>query len=188
VPAIEERGIVKRLAALVAVSVVFLAFGGCGYRFAGEGPGPRPDIHRIAVPLFENSSFVPELEIVFANALRRQFMLHGRAQVVPVENADVIFRGKVLSVGIAPATQRLLGDDVSSSVTAETLITVYVGIQCVDTRDGKVIWDVANLSFSANYLDTYSQPMLTFDNRRYALENIAQEISVRIYDRFYSNF
>jgi outer membrane lipopolysaccharide assembly protein LptE/RlpB len=185
---VKIRCAAKRLMALLAILGVALGLSGCGYRFVDKSAGPRANVHRVAIPLFENGAFIPELEGIFANAMRRQFMLRGPAQVVSTEQADAIFRGKILSVETSTITQRLLNEDVQSSVAAETQITVVVDVQCVTPEDGRVIWQVKNFSFSSNYLHISTDSILTFDNQRYALENIAQEVAVCLYDNFYNSF
>ncbi len=173
----------KHLRLLLLIAVACL-IGGCGYQFGRQGTGLRPDIQRVAIPLFQNESYEPQLETVFANALRRQFMLRGRLEVVSTDYADIVFRGAVKSISTETVAHRGTTGD-----TVETRIGVTVLVQCEDPRSGTVIWRTPPTGLSESSLFLYSSdPILTFDSRRLAIEKIAEEMAMRIYNSFHNSF
>ncbi len=165
---------------MVLIACVF-SLVGCGYHFGDTGPGPMPGMTRVAIPIFENKSFESQVESLFTVALRRQFMMRGHVQIVPAEDAEVIFKGKVISIIIADIAHLVGGN------TLETRVTANLDIRCIDAKTGAIIWQDKNLSYSSSYLQS-PNPTEAFDGRHNALENCAQEIATRVFDRFYSNF
>ena len=60
-------------------------------------------------------------------------------------------------------------------------------IRCVDTRDGKVLWQDPQFTYYQVMIQNVD-PNVSFDNRRETLDYLAREMSIRIHDRFLSNF
>jgi hypothetical protein len=160
---------------------IILLTGACGYRFAGEGAGPRPGLQRIAIPVFENSTSESGLETMLAADLRHEFILRSRFQVVPVEQSEAVFRGHIIKLYTADIAHR------QAEQTIETRIYITVDIRCEDTRTGAILWQDRSLNYFKEYLHT-PDPMVTYANRRRAETVIARDLAVRIHDRFLSNF
>ncbi len=166
-----------RWVALIAA----LMAGSCGYHFSGEGPGPQPGLRRIAIPVFENSTSEPDLGAIFAGALRKEFLTKGDILVVPLEEAEAVFRGKVSYIAASPVAHRAADD------TIQERLYVTLDIRCEDVRNGTVIWQDSHFTYYKTFLQN-PDPMITFDNRRSALEYLAREMAMRIHDRFLTNF
>src|SRR5512146_3292414 len=109
---------------MAAISLFFL--NACGYRFSGEGAGPRPGLQRIAIPVFENVTSEPDLGSLFANNLRREFPTKGPMQVVPLEEAEAVFRGRITSIHTSGVAHR------SVRQTLGTRVYLTVEIRCED--------------------------------------------------------
>ncbi|NLI80848.1 MAG: LptE family protein [Deltaproteobacteria bacterium] len=171
----------ERLKALsLTVFLVFILHG-CGYHFSGEGPGPKPGLKRIAIPVFENRTGEPELGSLFAAALRQQFFMRGNLQVVPEDQAEVIFRGRITDI----YTSSVAHIDVQQTI--QTRLYVTLDIRCQDAQTGKAIWQDPQFTYYKTYL-MVPDPIASFDNRREAFEFLAKEMAIRIHDRFLSNF
>lgn len=166
--------------ALFFLAVLILATG-CGYHFTGEGAGPRPGLKNISIPVFENGTSEPDLGSLFAGALRTEFIQKGQMQVVPLDQAEVVFRGRIKDVYSSAVAHH------GAQVTIESRLYVSLDIRCVDIKTGAVLWKDPNFSYFRVYLDD-SNPIVAFDNRREALDFLARETAVRIHDRFLSNF
>jgi outer membrane lipopolysaccharide assembly protein LptE/RlpB len=78
--------------ALVAVAVVALGLGGCGYSLRGHVP---PHIKTVAVPIFTNRTTEPAVEGLLTRAIVEAFSTNGRLRVVKPEDADAILEGEV---------------------------------------------------------------------------------------------
>ena len=162
------------LAVLVLVS-------GCGYRFTGEGDGPRPGLRDIAIPVFENGTSEPDLGSLFAGGLRRELIQKGQFRVVPLDQAEAVFRGRIKDVYTAAVAHR------DAQLTIETRVYVTIDIKCVEVKTGAVLWKDPNFTYFKVYHED-PQPIVSFDQRRAALEFLARETAIRIHDRFLSNF
>ena len=87
---------VKRIAAILSALVA--ASLGCGYTFAGYDAGFQ-DIRTVAIRTPENATFVPGVEYVVADALRREFLRRGVPRVIEdPAAADLVLDGKVREV------------------------------------------------------------------------------------------
>jgi hypothetical protein len=171
----------KRARFLTLLLALLLFPTACGYHFSGEGPGPRPGLRYIAIPVFENRTSEPDLGSIFAGALRREFITKGALQVVPLDQAEAVFRGRITSISTAAVAHREAED------TIQTRLYVTLEIRCVDTRDGKVLWQDPQFTYYQVMIQS-SEPNVNFDNRRDTLDYLAREMSIRIHDRFLSNF
>lgn len=164
------------------VFCLLLLLGGCGYRFSGEGPGPQPGLQRIAIPVFENNTSEAGLEAVFASALRREFILRSQLQVVPVEQAEAILKGRITNIYTSRVAQREVEE------TIQTRLFLTVDIRCEDAQTGSVIWQYPGYTYHRTYSEASNDPVVLYENRRRAEEFLAREMSIRIHDRFLANF
>jgi len=183
----------KSLGRVLFISAVFLVFAvGCGYRFSGEGEGPRKGLRKIAIPVFDNATSEPDLGSLFAGALRRQFMQKGNLQVTSVEDAEVIFHGRVTNIYTSAVAHQDTARSLQSQLTIEARLYVTLEIRVVDPKTGSVIWSDPNFTYWKVFRqvsDTvHADPMVGYDNRREALQFLADEMSIRIHDRFLSDF
>ena len=173
-------------------AMALLLLAGCGYHFSGEGPGPKPGLRTISIPVFDNKTSEPDLGSLFAGALRREFMQKGDLRVVPLDEAEAVFRGTITNIYTSPVGHRDLPINYGNQVTIETRLYLVLEIRCVEIKTGKVLWQDPNFT----YFKVYKQmrepnnpnPILSFDARRETLEYLAKEMSSRIHDRFLTNF
>jgi hypothetical protein len=178
----KRQVIMKGFGRFLPVSVVLLLLvSGCGYHFSGEGPGPRPGLKSVAIPVFKNKTSEPDLGSLFAGALRREFLRKGDLRVVPVDEADAIFEGTITSVHTAAVAH------IEALQTIQSKLYVTLDIRCKDAKDGKVLWQDSQFTYYQSFLQG-PDPIVSFDNRRQAEDFLAKEMSVRIHDRFLSNF
>lgn len=182
-----------RKISVTAVSIIFLALlSACGYHFSGEGDGPQPGLRLIAIPVFENKTSEPDLGAMFAGALRQEFMRKGNMRVVPVEEAQAVFKGSVTNIYISPVAHNAAQNIVSNRVTLENRVYLTVSIRCEDKKTGKVLWQDPQFQYYKVYRlsedPLHPDPLAGFENRREALEFLSREMSTRIHDRFLSNF
>jgi Lipopolysaccharide-assembly len=160
----------------------------CGYQFQVEGPGPtigsgpsaietsnRP---RIAIPLFENNSFEPNLEVKYTAYTRHEFAAGSGAQVVTAsEEADLILKGLIITV-ILPT----LTFDINR--TLETRTTVYVNVSVQERQTGKMVWNQTVTASSEFFVTDDLQFNRVLQTR--ALEQagrlIAEDLAARFLD------
>lgn len=177
---------------MVWILAVSLLLAGCGYHFTGEGSGPGPGLRSVAVPVFENVTSEPELGALFAGALRKEFLQKGPYKVVPAEDADVIFRGRITNIHTSAVAHRKLEQLFDQRVTLQTRLYVTLDIRCEDPRNGTIVWQDRNFRYYRVYRQNQNlnnpNPIVSFDNRREALAFLAEEMATRIHDRFLNAF
>jgi hypothetical protein len=171
----------KHWGSIILLLTTMLLTASCGYHFTGEGPGPRPGLRTVAIPVFENNTSEPDLGSIFTGALRREFITKGHLQVVPMDQAEAIFRGRVTTIYSSAVAHR------EAEETIQNRLYVTLEIRCVDAHDGKVLWQDPQFTYYQVYLQNVD-PNISFANRRVALDYLAQQMSIRIHDRFLSNF
>jgi hypothetical protein len=169
-----------RARAMLLLTIVLLS-ASCGYRFTGEGLGPRPGLRNVAIPVFENNTSEPDLGSIFSGALRREFITKSEMQVVPMDQAEAIFRGRITTIYSTAVAHR------EAEETIQNRLYVTLEIRCVDAHDGKVLWQDPQFTYFQVYLQNVD-PNISFANRRATLDYLAQQMSIRIHDRFLSNF
>jgi hypothetical protein len=180
-----------KLILISIISAMSLCLASCGYHFSGEGDGPKPGLRCIAIPVFENKTTEPDAGAIFAGALRQEFMRRGNMKVVPIEEAEAVFKGTIKSISVLSAAHNPVGV-VSNRITVESRITVVLDIRCEEKKSHKTLWSDPYLSYykiyEVNNSSLQTQPISGFENRENALDFLAQEMSTRIHDRFLSNF
>jgi outer membrane lipopolysaccharide assembly protein LptE/RlpB len=131
---VAERSRAGRALGLVLVALVLA---GCGYSTRGSLPD---HIKTVAVPIFKNQSDVPGLENAITSAVISAFSSGGRLRVVPVDQADSVLEGEILSTQIDGA-----GFDRNQNVQAYHL-TVVLNVTFRDVRQDKILWQENGLT------------------------------------------
>jgi hypothetical protein len=182
----------KKWLVVSACAVLLCMVQGCGYHFSGQGPGPKPGLQRIAIPVFDNNTAEPELGSLFAGALRREFMQRGSMNVTPADDAEAVFQGVITSLHTISVAHRDIVEASGIRLTLESRLHVTMNIRCVDTQSGTVLWQDPNFTYFKVFRQVTDpnrpDAMVAFENRREALEFLAREMAIRIHDRFLSNF
>lgn len=161
---------------------VLLLFGGCGYRFAGQGDLPS-GIQRIYIPLLENRSGITGIETVFTNDLVYEFTRVSRPSARPVkdeEAADARLTGTIGPVAVKTITHR------GHQVALERRVTVTLSAT-IASLDGTVLWSVDNLTDDEAY-PVSDDKLATEHNRREAIIEISRRMAETIYNGFTTNF
>jgi hypothetical protein len=160
----------RRAAIAPMLVAVALLAGGCGYSFHGNLPS---HIKTVAVPIFRNQSDVPGFENSITSAVISAFSSGGRLRVVPIDQADSILEGEILSTQIDGA-----GFDRSQNVQAYHLI-VILNVTFRDVRQNKVLWQENGLTQTADF-QVLGQVSDTLAQGRGAASQAAADIGRKI--------
>jgi hypothetical protein len=184
--------VARNLKGILIVSSILFCLVSCGYHFSGEGEGPKPGLKYIAIPVFENKTSEPDAGALFAGALRQEFMRKGNMKVVPMDQAEAVFKGTVKSVEMQGVAHEPVANVVANRVTVESRLIVTLEIRCEDKATHKLLWSDPNFRYFKVYQvednPLQPNPITGFENREAALGFLAREMSIRIHDRFLSNF
>ena len=143
-----------RRALLSFLLLASLACGGssCGYALAGRGSFLPAYIQTIGIPQFANTTPYYELEQVFTERVRTEFINRGKYKVLPVRvGVDALLSGEILGINITPAS---FTDQQQAS---RYIITVTAKIEFRDLKTDKEIWQNPQLVFSEQYDVTSTQ-------------------------------
>lgn len=89
-----STGIGSKIPFIVLLIAVVIA-GGCSYRLAGQQSSLPESYRTIAITVFENDSFEPNLENAITMAITQKFIDDGRLRVVKRAKADLVLTGTV---------------------------------------------------------------------------------------------
>lgn len=183
---------IRKIPVFVCFVMVFISLASCGYHFSGEGEGPKPGLQNIAIPVFENKTTEQDLGALFAAALRQEFIRKGHLHVVPLEEAEAVFKGTITTINTTTVAHHAAQNVGSNRVAVESRLYVTLDIRCEDKKTHKILWrDPAFRYYRVFRLaDDPLNPdaMEGYENRRLTLEYLANETAIRIHDRFLSNF
>jgi Lipopolysaccharide-assembly len=120
----------------VLVALVALACSSCGYALAGRGSFLPAYIQTIGIPQFINTTPVYELEQVFTERVRTEFINRGNYKVQPNNTGvDALLTGEILSIHIQPAS---FTDEQQAS---RYILTVTAKIEFRDLKTNNVLWE-----------------------------------------------
>jgi hypothetical protein len=121
---------------LFATALVLLSLGGCaGYHLGPVQPYYLRDVHRIAVPTFENKTLVPRIAVLVTNTVIKQFQQDGTYRIAGEDQADAILKGEITRINRAPV--RAVRGNVLA--TKEFALALRVRYSLVERGSGKVL-------------------------------------------------
>ena len=173
----------KRIFLLLAV---ILLLPGCGYELV-KGPGlsgpafatpggETGEITSIAVPVFKNQTFEPQVPEFFTEAFSQELAGSGLVRVNK-PNPDAVLQGTVTAVTATLAAMSGQGLAVSKVVTATISLTL--------TRQGKAV-----KSWGFGDSETYDASSVNAEdfNKRAALVRIAERMARRFHSQLISGY
>ena len=167
---------VRRFAAIL---LLLLAAGsGCGYSLVGYSAG-FDGIRTVAIETPENDSFVPGVEYVVAEALRREFLRRGAVRVVDdPAAADLVLGGAVSKV-------KSVGRSFSSVVfSLEYQLLLELELEARRADGQEIVIGNRSLRASEYYLAS-ADIEATRKNRDEALRQIAAVLAKRIHESLF---
>lgn len=161
---------------LLVAAVAILSLNSCGYSLAGRGAFLPEYIETIGVPLFENMTAVFEVEQVFTERVRTEFISRGRYRVVP-ETADVdaVLQGRIVSILLNPVSFT------TQQQASRYELRVTAAFEFRDMREDVVLWENPSLIVIEEYPVTTGtgalDPNAFFGQDLNALDRVAENFS-----------
>ena len=148
----------------------------CGYSLAGRGSFLPAYIQSIGIPQFVNTTPYYEVEQVFTQSVRTEFINRGKYKVLPeATGVDGLLSGEILSISITPTS---FGDQQQAS---RYIILVNAKIEFRDLKTNKVIWDNPQWQFREEYEATAAadalDPNAFFGQEVNALQRVGDEFA-----------
>ena len=117
---------------LLAALLAFL--GGCGYTLEGtRRPASLGDARSIAIPLIQNYTREPNLDVSLTTAVRERFLLDGRLRLADLADADLVLDAAVSEYRLDP-----IGFSRSDQVRRYRIL-IRTRILLRDTQRGRII-------------------------------------------------
>ncbi len=137
----------KKRLQFLGIVLAMLSAVSCGYRVAGKAVRLPPDLHTMAVPIFENKSTTYRIEQLVTGAVVHELTSRTSYRVVSTadSSADATMQGTIVSAEIAPVTY-----DAQTGRASSALVTIGVRVKLVD-RKGKVLFENPNYTFRDQY-------------------------------------
>jgi outer membrane lipopolysaccharide assembly protein LptE/RlpB len=139
----------------VVLSFAFL-LGGCGYHPAGS-PAHLPNtVHTLAVPVFQNATQSYRTEVVFTQAVTKEFTSRTSYRLIAGNStdADATLLGTITMFQVTPLTYNS-----QTGQSSSFLITIKAKVKLVD-RSGKTLYENPTYLFRQQYETT--QDLATF--------------------------
>jgi hypothetical protein len=167
---------VRRLAAsLLLLAACATA---CGYRLVGYGPPPG-GAPALALPTLRNDSYEPGIELIVADALRREFLRRGAFRLTPdAASADLVVSGRVLPLETDSTS-------FSSVVLAlEYQVSLALELRAKRADGSELALDPRSLRETERYLASADVEVLR-RNREEALRRLAGILAARVHDELF---
>jgi len=157
---------------LPLLAFALLGLSGCGYHALGAATHLPPDVHTLAIPVFETKTEAYHSEVTMTNAVIHEFAARTRFRVTPSEKeeADAVLHGTILKEYVAPLTYNTLTQQSSSF-----LITMVVSVN-VTARDGRILYENKNYVYREQYQSTTDLPTFIQENPA-AMERLSRSFA-----------
>jgi hypothetical protein len=114
---------------LVALCILNIVLAGCYHL----GSTLKADYRSIAVPMFANKTFKPQIEAQVSNAIIKRLQQDGALRIESTENADVIVRGQIVKYD----RNELRSLERETGTPREFRIRIDVMVEALDRRSGE---------------------------------------------------
>lgn len=166
--------------------VVFLALllSSCGYHATPVGGIVPANVKTIAIPVFINGTNEPYVDVEITKAVVEEFLTDGRLQVVSLEAADVILRGRVVRFDLTPLSYTL------DSYVQQYQVSIAVNVSIEEAKSQKILWQEKGLStiFVSSYPVTIGEITATKIAKDGAIKNASKDIASTLRSRVLEGF
>jgi len=160
-----------RILAVLLAIFTLATLPGCGYRLGSAKPAILANVTKIAIPTFKNKTYIPNIEVLMADATIKQFQQDGTYEIVPDDRADAILYCTL------EKAERHQGRAVLSNVlaTREFILQLQVQYELVDRVTGATILR-GNVNADTSF---YTNGDLQIDQQQ-AIVTAEQEVAVKL--------
>ena len=165
-------------AALGVALLCALTASACGYTLV-DYSAPPPGLETVAIQVFENDSFESGVELVFTDALRREFLRRGAVRLVDDRKAaDLVISGAI------PEVRTRSRSFSTVALALEWEVTVSLRVQARLRSGSEIPFDQDSMTGTERYLAS-ADLEATRKNRDEAMRKIAAVLATRVHDILY---
>lgn len=153
------------------IAVFFLLTGCLGYHLGPAKPIVLRDVHAIAVPVFENKTLLPRIEVLITDSVIKQLQQDGTYRISNENNADAILKAEITEISRAPARS------VRGNVLATTEFNLVMHVKYkLETPSGTVLMPSTDVIGTTSF---FVGTDVTTDERQ-ALPLAAEELAIHL--------
>jgi outer membrane lipopolysaccharide assembly protein LptE/RlpB len=156
-----------------AVALTLAAtFGGCaGYHIGAVKPHYLSAVQSIAIPTFDNKTYLPRIEVLMTDTVIKQLQQDGTFRIASEDNADATLKAEIRSVDRNPA-RSVRGNVLATTEFNLRLVVRYTLIG----RDGAVLSGPAEVAGTTSFF--VGSDVAT--DQRQALPLAAEDLAVHL--------
>ena len=185
----------------MALSAVFM---GCAYKLSTNLNNMPGQVKRVQIPLFQNKSIEPQVEVFFTNSLKDEAL---KSRLVKIENelqeADAVLKGTITNIDVLANDSVVEADKNTEAIymprgtilAKEYKVTVDVQLQLRKVSNNEILWSGTFRQFKNYSAPQITLPSLNTSNslynqsaKRQTLESLAKEMMQGAFDRMLENF
>ncbi|MDD2672262.1 MAG: LptE family protein [Syntrophales bacterium] len=171
------------------MSFLVLLGSSCGYRFSPGGEHIDPVIKRVYVDNFSNRTSEAELEVIFRNAFLDQFRRSTRFRLAESrDQADAVLRGGMNSISTGHLSYTRADIATEERLTVVMDVSFEANPELVERGKPVIIWKDPGFSGYRDYRVSQGNPFVTDQNRRAALQLLAEDMAQRAFRALMSGF
>ncbi len=159
---------------VTVLSVVLLTLAvGCGYHLVGTSTYLPPELKTLYVAPFENRTDWADLDQRLSDAVSQEWVRRRRFELVDqAKGADLILRGVVVSVSVAPVTF----DEQGRATEYQMTMTASTGLYDNRGSEPKLLWEDKAFSRRTAY-DVDISATNYFDRQYEAMDELSRDFS-----------
>ncbi len=168
----------------VLAAFVMLLVSSCGYHTTPVGGIVPESAKTIAIPVLINGTNEPYVDVEVTKAVVDEFLTDGRLQVVSLDAADVVMRGRVIRFELTPLSYTL------DSHVQQYMVNISVDVRIEETKSQKILWQEKGLStiFVTSYPVTIGDITATKIVKDGAIKNASKDIASTLRSRVLEGF
>lgn len=170
----------RRSWSISSLSLLLAALAGCGYAFSGGVVNLPPGVETIAIPVFENKTAEPGIELDFTNSLAFEFNRSGALKVV-APPGDLVLSGAIAKVLVEPVAYS------RAVIATERRVLMRISARLTLNSTGQVLWEDRDI-LDNEVFSVESDPTSTERNRREAIRRISERVAQQIHNRALEGF
>ena len=183
-----------------AVIVIFIGLG-CAYKLSSQVDALPNQVKRVHMPVFNNKSTEPGVEVYFTESLKTEAIKSGLVQLSGTESeSDAILTGVINEIEVTSDESVIEARDNaylpnSTVLSTQTKVTVSVSVSLKKKNSSEILWS-SDFKQSRYYTPPQvTLPVINTANnlynlsaRRQTLETLSKEMMQLAFDRLVDNF
>lgn len=170
---------------MVVCALTLAAVGtSCGYRRVDLTQIFPPEVRRIEIHVFENTTLEPGFGTLLSDALVEEFARRGALDPVYAGqggSADLVMTGAIRRLHVSPSAFS------SVSLTLEDTLELEIEVHVVRNGTGEEVWSQPGLRYSERFLSS-PDPQVYESNKEQAMRRVTSALAGRIHDELFQTF